>query len=836
MIRVVFSDRRSPIKNLLFLVFFSLFLSGCAKLVTTEQLAAVDGAALSAGLTIGQTFVAKYDGLTAVNFYLSPQKNGDGAIRLHLRSDPQAGEDLAVSMDTLAVDAVKTPGYYGFLFPSQASSNQQYYYAYLEVSGSGAVQMGKAAGDAYLNGALYLNGAPEDAQTAFQLRYSKRKAVLGLAGEAVTWIGILAVGFFLFILPGWGLFSLLWLGWGKLRWPEKLGLSAGLSLAVYPLLLLCTDLINLHLGALYAWLPMLAGLGAILWKNRKQFDVRKFLRGKEFMPSWVDIAFIGLVALIVLTRFWVIRSLDLPMWGDSYQHTMIAQLLVDNDGLFTSWQPYADLSTFTYHFGFHTAVAVFDWITHLDVSKAVQWMGQLLNILAVIVLYPLAVKVGRSRWAGVVAVLVAGIFSPMPMYYVNWGRYTQLAGLVIMPVAVWVIWNVLIPNSFSSANENPKGKRRWDVIGSIFIGCIALGGLALTHYRILILAMVFLVLIWVVFARRNTIRWMFKQTLWLGVGAGLLFLPWFLRVFGGRIIQIFAAQITTSAVQAVAADPQLASIGVISAYLPPILWLILVVVLGVGIWRREKDFLLIGLWWFGNILIANPSWLGLPGTGMVTSFTVLISFYIPAGVLIGVSVGWLRGWKIPIINLPCLHIKVHTTLSIVMVVLTLGMGIGGTPQRLHDVQPSKFALATRPDIHAANWIQENTASDVRLLVNSFLAFNNSLIAGSDGGWWLPLLAWRDTTLPPFTYGFEKDPWPDYRITINSLTAEIQARGIQDPAILSLLKSQGISYVYVGQLQGKVNSGGALFTVEQLLTEPSFRSIYHQDRVWIFQIQ
>ena len=40
--------------------------------------------------------------------------------------------------------------------------------------------------------------------------------------------------------------------------------------------------------------------------------------------------------------------------------------------------------------------------------KAVLWIGQLLNILAVMVLYPMAIKVGRNRWAGVVAVLVAG--------------------------------------------------------------------------------------------------------------------------------------------------------------------------------------------------------------------------------------------------------------------------------------------------------------------------------------------------------------------------------------------------------------------------------------------
>ena len=193
----------------------SLFLSGCSLWVETEQPAVVDWGTLAAGQSMGQTFVAKYDGLAGVSFYLAPQEAGNGEIRLHLRSAPQASDDLAVSANTLSVEAVKAPGYYSFFFTTQATSNQKYYYAYLELTGSGAVQVGQAAGDAYLNGAFYQNGTPEDAQTAFQLSYGRRRALLGLGSEALSWAGILAVGLFLFVLPGWGLFSLLWPGWGE---------------------------------------------------------------------------------------------------------------------------------------------------------------------------------------------------------------------------------------------------------------------------------------------------------------------------------------------------------------------------------------------------------------------------------------------------------------------------------------------------------------------------------------------------------------------------------------------------------------------------------------------
>lgn len=816
---------RPPIKNLLILAFASLLLSSCTQWVRTEQPASLEWSTLSAGQTIGQTFVAKYDGLEGIYFYLSPQKTGDGEIRLHIRSGPQTADDLAVSLNTLSIDAVKAPGYYGFFIPAQVSSNQDYFYAYLEVTGRGDIQVGKAAGDSYLNGALYQNGTPEDAQAAFQLSYLPWKAALGLGMEAVTWVGILAAGFFLFILPGWGLFCLVWPAWGRLTWPEKLGLSAGLSLAIYPILLLWTDIIGLHLGAMYAWLPPLAGLGLIIWRNRKRIGIHMFPRRNVFILPWADVAYIGIVGLLVLTRFWAIRSLDLPMWGDSYQHTLIAQLLVDHGGLFTSWQPYAELTTFTYHFGFHSAAAVFDWLTRLEMPKAVLWVGQLLNILAVIVLYPLATKIGKSRWAGVVAVLVAGLLLAMPMFYINWGRYTQLAGQVILPVSVWVIWHT------QPSDPSPDGK--WASKGLLIIGSVLLGGLALTHYRVLIFALIFLAIWLILYARRGNIRSMVVSSFWVGVGAGLLFLPWFIRVFGGRIFHIFSQQMTTSAARAVEVNPQLAGIGDISVYLPFIFWLALPILIGYGIWQRERGFALIGLWWCANLLAGNPSWLGLPGAGVVNSFTVLIAAYIPASVIVGAAASWLVGRRI---TAPIPWFLTHTVLPLGAVILLVGTGFWGARQRLNDVQPSKFALATRPDIQAAMWIQENTTLNAHLLVNSFPAFSNSLIVGSDGGWWLPLLAGRQITVPPINYIFEQDPWPDYSNQINALTFEIQAKGIQNPDVISQLEYRGISYIYIGQLQGQVNSGGSLFNAGQLLSVTSFHLIYHQDRIWIFQIQ
>ena len=66
--------------------------------------------------------------------------------------------------------------------------------------------------------------------------------------------------------------------------------------------------------------------------------------------------------------------------------------------------------------------------------QAVLLFGQMVNAATVPVAYLLAQRLTGRAWAGVLAALVTGLVSLMPAYYVNWGRYTQLAGQLILPV------------------------------------------------------------------------------------------------------------------------------------------------------------------------------------------------------------------------------------------------------------------------------------------------------------------------------------------------------------------------------------------------------------------
>jgi hypothetical protein len=803
------------------ILFFLPLVAACSPIARPEQPINTNSISVDKSKTVGQTFVARYDGLAGIDLLLEPEQPSPVTLTLHLKENPQSTEDIAVA--ELPLDEVQKKGFYRFAFPShQGKTANRYYYLLLSLDGEGAIRAGNAPGDSYLNGALYENNLPKDSQLTFHLVYDPGQAFMGLISEGLIWILRIAIGFFIFVLPGWALVSTIWPEWNSFHWAEKAAISGGFSLAIYPVLFLWTDLVGLHLGPLYAWLPPILAIGILLWRNRNniaRLNPRTFSSSSAkqlFELHSVDLALFLILGLIFATRFWVIRNLDLPMWGDSYHHTMIAQLLVDNGGLFNSWQPYADLQTLTYHFGFHTLVACFHWITRLSLPQSTLWTGQILNALSVIALYPLATRVGRNQWAGTAVLLFAGLLFPMPMFYVNWGRYTQLTGQVILPIAILFTWITL-----------ESRKTDWRSIG---LACIIFTGLALTHYKVLLFAIPFFLVFIVLNFRQIQEFAVMKKTLWVGTGAGVLFLPWFIHVFMGKLPSLYAQKVAASASQVLSSTSQPNSIGDLFLYLPAGIWFILPIIVGWGLWRREKSVGLISLWWFLIFLAANPQWLRLPGSGVINNFDVLIAWYIPAGVIMGGATGWIaNGWK---------EIEKGSftfNYSVLLLIIAAGIGLWGARQRLGDLHVAQYSLAARPDMRAATWIEENTPPDALFLVNSFLAYRDTTAVGSDGGWWLPLIALRRTTLPPINYGTEQIPDPDFRASIRELATSIQQKGVANSDVIKLLEQWGVTYVYIGQQQGHVNYDGPVIEPEQMLANPgNFSLSYHQDRTWVFQ--
>jgi hypothetical protein len=310
----------------------------------------------------------------------------------------------------------------------------------------------------------------------------------------------------------------------------------------------------------------------------------------------------------------------------------------------------------------------------------------------------------------------------------------------------------------------------------------------------------------------------------IGLVSAGLFLPWFLRVFDGRILDNFVYQLTTPASSTPSLLSAYKSIGDLTLFLPIVAWFLLVLSILWVVWKKKPDSLVIIVWWALIFLSANPQILGLPGVGIISNFAVLIAMYIPASLIIGGLAGTF------------ITKELIKKTSVMLVLGLIILSVWGGVQQINRIDPISHSLATRPDLNAAKWLEQNLPSSSRLLVNSFFAYGGTVIVGSDGGWWLPLLADVKTTLPPLTYGVEQGIQPDYLSQVNLLASKIAAKGINNPEILEDLKNWGVTHIFVGQLQGRVNYGGPLALDPQVLkTSDQFRVIYNIDRVWVFEV-
>ena len=644
-----------------------------------------------------------------------------------------------------------------------------------------------------------------------------------------------------FLLPGWALLSLL-------LPPEHLApehrpdaaswliLATGVTLALVPVGLLFLDLIGLRVGAGVVLAGLALSAAVILWRRGPVWRAWWRRSSSPLAPDhnralrWPDLSLVALLAVTALVlglRLWVVRGINVGFWGDSYQHTMIVQLMLDNGGLFESWAPYAPLESFTYHFGFHSHAALFQWatgwLTGNPTPRTVVLTAQFLNVLGVLALYPLAVRLsGGRKWAGVVAVLVAGLVTTMPMYYVNWGRYTQLAGQAILPAALWL--------TLEAVEQPGWGANR---VGRFAVAVLVNAGLGLTHYRVLTLYVTFFPIYLAYqllrsgYRRRSPdpARTLSRSGTWLdlvtrvavvGLLAALLIAPWFWRLSTGFLPANLASY--QQGVAAGTLHQEFNELYSLMKYSPgALMWLALAGAAWAAI--RRQPICLIAVWAALNLDLANAYRLGVLDTGLANNATIILGLYLPTAILLGYLADALLG-------LLAARRRLAELLALVLVVL---IGVLGARAQADTLDPA-FQLVTPADEQAMAWIREHTPPDAKFLVNAFFAFGGHYVVGSDAGWWIPLLAGRANTVPPLNYSSEAAGSPDYREQVSALMHRVEQGGLDDPETVRFLQAQGITHVFLGRV------GGPLLDAEMLRRSLYYDLVYDQDGVLILALK
>lgn len=797
-----------------------LFMTGCSPVVGQgqSQVATTESGGLSASSTVGQTFTARHAGLSGLEIYLAPgAQPAGGDVVLHLRENPQTDQDIQAAR--LPASAVDHPGFYSFTFSPQPNSYLKDYYLLLELQGEASLKAGTAPGSAYTDGAFYANGSPLDQQLAFQQLYSRSWLAYGMLRQGLQWLWQVLLALAVFLLPGWAVLSGLWSGWRDLDWGEKAGLAGGTSLALIPVFMLWMNVLGLRLGILFALVPLITSAAFLAWRSRRIFS-GGFFR-KPIKVDWPSAGLAAALLMVFAIRFWVIRGIDYPMWGDSYQHTVIAQLILDHQGLTQSWAPYAPYISLTVQYGFPADAALYAWISGAQSPQAAIWTGQVLNGLAILGLYPLALRLSkRQRWAGVAAVLAGGLWMAMPMYYVNWGRYAQLGGQAILPAAIWLCWD---------AFAQPKTGLK-----KVLIAGLVLTGMLLTYYRMFFYFGTFFLAwlaAWGLPAWR--LRWMNWRTFLVTAGAiilaaGVLVFPWLANVSGSSLAGAIEGGLTAAPAPESVAQDYIAWKDLVN-YVPAGVLFLAALALGWSLVRREWAAAGIALWAGLMAAVKAGQLINLPGANMMQSFAVLIFLYIPASLLVGWFLGRCAGW---------LHDHFRRAAGAVIFLAVAGAALWGAYQ-LRDVSnPAFFAYVTRPDLRAADWIRAQTDPAAVFLVEGYRIYNGTTAVGADGGWWLSFTAARRNSMPPQYALMAEIPDPqDYSRQVVSLLAVLEASPPNTPQGLAAMCRMGITHIYIGQGQGLTGFGARqLYNREQLLSSGQFSEIYHQDRVSVFAIQ
>ncbi|MGQ9548730.1 MAG: hypothetical protein ACUVSY_12330 [Roseiflexus sp.] len=543
------------------------------------------------------------------------------------------------------------------------------------------------------------------------------------------------------------------------HWLLRIVLWNGLGLSIIPLLYLWITAVgaSLPVSFLIAGAVGLAGMALrAAWHDLATVRVR---------PSAMTSLLIGVLVIGAWLRAVQIAGLALPAWVDSVHHALMVRVAAETGRAPWTLTPYLPVVEMPYHWGYHALIAAAWHLAGGELPEVLLWSGQLLNWLQGAGAAALALLFWRRPLAVVITAAIVSCISWMPAYYVSWGRYTQLSGLVQLVVLAiaWQRW-------LSTAD-------RRECAGWLILIIVITAGLSLVHMRMFIFSGALIAAqsaVWALRGSWHTIRPRVVQAVLAGLAAIALTAPWWLLLIRRILLPVAAgAQSLTSSGSYVRLSLDFLWIG-------PNEWLIVLALIGsiIGIAHRQPSTAVIILW-VGSLTVLTNLW--------------LVSYVMPlVGLVLLISNIVQRRWIASSVGLPFLAINPATVhlpflwlLPVDIVAITLflpisimiGGGIalvwpnrrlwqlGGTValtiltlwgacQQRTIVNPITV-LATATDREALMWIKDRTPPTARFLINA-APWLPGIARGTDGGWWILPLTGRWTSTPPvlFVYGEE----------------------------------------------------------------------------------
>jgi len=770
-----------------------LGIAGCTSLPdpeTSQDFTSNIVATISPGHSVGQTLTSRRPRLDGLTFWLEPS-DPDSLLILAVYPSPSHTHPIFTTTVKIGSGPTRVE------IPPLPDPPDQEYYIQLKTT-QGEIQVFGRDEDIYPQGSAFRDDRPIVADLAFRVTYDYDwRAVVVDLGDLlrIWWVAIpLIINLW---LPGWLLLDL-----SRQRQKfdpgEQAAISIGLSIATIPLLILWTSTVGIHWGRLFSWIFSGGLLIIFAWrilKNPRIRDLRE--NSRTIFPILAAIFVLALFA-----RFAMVRDLAAPAWVDSVHHSLITNRILKSGGFPNDYLPHIPLEANQYHPGYHSILAVLIWLTGLGTPEAMLILGQVLNALMVFSVYLLTTNLVEDPLAGLVAALITGTLSLMPAYYTSWGRYTQLTGLLILPVGLcWIRWRTSTKPLFST----------------IFLGGIIIAGLFLVHYRVLIFLGVLVTADWISqLYRFQKNRWAFlgasiKRTAVMALISLLLSFPWLVPTINRFVIPIASQWRGNSTV------------------IPEVHWYFLTGVFGIpvmvlagfgllwGIFKRRRFTITLLLWVLVLLILANPGYFHIPFPGgFINQTSVEILLFMPLSVLAGYAASQLMTTIRQRIPLQYRWLWQSAVLSLGAVIAILGL-----QRMVACLNPNTF-LMREADLAAMVWIDLNILADEALVINP-TGWGYGLYMGNDGGYWISPLTGRQTVPPNALYGMDGTN----RATINQFIEEILPAGEDSEKIWEILRTYGYRYIYIGER-------GGVISPQSLKESPLFETRYSNHGTWVFE--
>ncbi len=453
--------------------------------------------------------------------------------------------------------------------------------------------------------------------------------------------------------------------------------------------------------------------------------------------KWISshlLIFISLLIPTLILRFAFLADQVLPAYFDSAEHYRLIHLLIES---YQTGNLSYGLTSLYYHLGFHSLSAFISYFFQVEIIDLMLVVGPILLTFLPFSFYFILKRESDSTPAAFLACLLAGFGFHMPAHVLNWGKYPALLSLLAM-LAVFNLAYLLY------RNDAFKNRRAIFILLSIAIpASVFIHSRTLVIYGLLCIA--FLI----------TAGWS--------------------RLRASHRLVSFILPISLLAIEFFAIQNNFVLRTLLDTYLTKDIWMLVLLlpltIIAAKVYPKPTFFLLT---WLALCILCMFIPIVIPVHGIQTPldrpFVQMFSI-VPLALLGGFGLAGLTQWTQRFHLKPNL-IQHFMYVSIVGLVLL-------NAALTYQFYPSECCrFASRDDLAAFTWLEQNLPSDVNILIPSSVLSVTSKettqsLTGVDAGIWITPLTSRKTTFAP------------------------QATQFTQPEIYQQLCIQGITHIYSG---------------------------------------